>query len=62
MRKLIGAIGTLAMIAGAYQSSLYVRDYNVITQYGKGYVWGSVVLFLSGLGMVTFALKRPRIR
>ncbi len=60
MRIVIRILGALLLLLGAYQTLLYIRDYDVITQYGKGYVWGSVIMTLAGGALVIMSFRKKR--
>lgn len=33
----------------------YAGDYSVLTEYGKGYVWGNIILMIAGTGLIFIA-------
>lgn len=62
MRIYILILGFLILILGLFQGSKYLTDYEVLTTYGKGYVWGSVILVMLGSGIIIYAWKRMKQR
>lgn len=57
MKIILRIIGVIVALVGATQSSLYVRDYNIITSYGQGFVWGSVILTVLGIVMIVVSFR-----
>jgi len=57
MRKVIIIFGAIITVIGIYQVSKYLFDYNMLTQYGKGYVWGSIFLIMIGVIFLIIGLK-----
>lgn len=57
MRKIIVVLGSIITLIGIYQTSKYLFDYNQLTQYGKGYILGSVFLTIIGIVFLIVALK-----
>jgi|GEM_PF-392108 len=63
MKKVGIAIGALLTLGGIYQGAAYVADYNVLSRYGQGYVWGSGIMLLLGGGLLIISLRqRPGSR
>ena len=58
MKKLSLTIGIIVSFIGCVQGSRYFFDYSLLTQYGKGFVWGSVLLFLLGVVFIYFGLRK----
>jgi hypothetical protein len=52
--------GIVLSLSGLVQGGRYVFDYEKLAPYGKGFVWGSVFLFLAGVGLVYLALRKRR--
>ncbi|RCX05481.1 hypothetical protein [Schleiferia thermophila] len=57
MKKILFITGIASSVFGFFQGYPYVFDYGILSNYGKGYVWGSALLFFTGLAMIYFALK-----
>ncbi len=60
MKKIALGIGIFLSLIGFFQGFRYFFYYNILTQYGKGYVWGSIVLFIAGLTLIYFGLKKKK--
>jgi len=60
MKKWIIIIGTVLFLAGLFQGGRFLMDYNSLTQYGKGYVWGSGLLMLLGFIVILIGLKKKK--
>ncbi|OQC38302.1 MAG: hypothetical protein BWX63_00402 [Bacteroidetes bacterium ADurb.Bin041] len=60
MRKVALIIGIVLLLIGFFQGFRYLFDYNILTQYGKGYVWGSIFLLIAGLVLIFFGLKKKK--
>jgi len=60
MKKVALIIGIVLSLIGLFQGGRYFFDYNILTQYGKGYVWGSVLLLLIGILLIYFGLKKKK--
>jgi FtsH-binding integral membrane protein len=61
MKKLILTIGIILFLVGLFQGSRYFLDYDVLTHYGKGYVWGSIIIWLIGLALIIIGLKKKKL-
>ncbi len=61
MKKWIVAIGTLFLLLGILQFFKYFSNYNILTQYGKGYVWGSGILIIIGIILIIVGTKKKVI-
>lgn len=57
MKKLFLVLGFILTLLGALQTGRYFLDYQVLTEYGKGYVWGSGIMLVLGLIFLYFGLK-----
>jgi len=53
-------IGIVLSLIGFFQGFRYFLDYKTLTQYGKGYVWGSIFLLATGLVLIYFGLKKKK--
>jgi hypothetical protein len=60
MKKIILILGIIISLIGIYQSGRYFLDYSTLSQYGKGYVWGSIILFLIGVVLIYLGLKKKK--
>jgi len=60
MKKWIIVIGVIITLLGLFQSVKFLLDYDTLTQYGKGYVWGSGLLLIIGTLLIIAGLKRKK--
>ncbi len=60
MKKIALIIGIVLSLIGFIQGVRYFFDYNTLTQYGKGYVWGSILLFLIGILLIYIGLRKKK--
>ena len=60
MRTFLWIISIILVLIGGYQLTKYVKDYSILSQYGKGYIWGSGLLIILGLLIVTFLILKKR--
>lgn len=58
MRKIALITGIILSLTGFFQGFRYFFDYNILTQYGKGYVWGSILFLIIGFVLIYFGLKK----
>lgn len=58
MKKILILIsGLFLFLLGAGQGFKYLFDYKLLTQYGQGYVLGSIILSCSGLVVIFLGLR-----
>jgi len=57
MKITLVIIGSFLILLGLFQGGRYIPDYSILTSYGKGYVWGSVIIFLIGVALIFVAFK-----
>lgn len=57
MKKLLIIIGILFSLVGIFQTTQYIFDYNILSEYGKGYIWGSSILLALGLFTLTLGIR-----
>ena len=60
MKKIALIIGIVLSLIGFIQCFRYFFDYNMLTPYGKGYVWGSILLFLLGILLIYIGLRKKK--
>jgi hypothetical protein len=58
MKKLFLILGIILCLIGGLQTGRYLVDYDVLSEYGKGYVWGSIIMLVLGLIFLYFGLKK----
>ena len=62
MKKVFLILGIILALIGFFQGIRYIFDYNTLMQYGKGYVWGSIILFAIGLVLIYFGLRKKKTK
>lgn len=60
MKKSTLILGIVLLLIGFIQGIRYFFDYHALTQYGKGYVWGSFFLFLLGVSSIYIGLRKKK--
>lgn len=58
MKKTGFIIGVLFLVLGLYQGGRYAVDYSFLSSYGKGYVWGSLLLIIVGSILVYLSIRK----
>ena len=62
MKKVSLILGIILALIGFFQVIRYIFEYNTLMQYGKGYVWGSIILFAIGLLLIYFGLRKKKTK
>ena len=62
MKKVALIVGIILSSVGFFQVIGNLDKYNTLTQFGKGYVWGSLTLLVIGSVFVYLGLKNKPIR
>jgi len=57
MKYLSIIIGGLLSLSGISRLSIYIFDYNQLTQYGKGYIWGNVLMVVFGISLIYWGFR-----
>lgn len=60
--KTILVIGVITTLIGVYQCGNYMLDYSILSNYGRGYVWGSVLLIVIGAVCIALGLRKNKSR
>jgi hypothetical protein len=60
MKKWIIATGSLITILGLLQGGKYILHYHTLTAYGKGYVWGSILLIFTGIILIIAGCRKKK--
>lgn len=60
MKKITLIFGVILLLVGLFQGGRYFWDYNALSQYGKGFVWGSIILFLVGILLIYLGLRKNK--
>lgn len=62
MKKLLFYLGLGLSIIGAFSFLKYVIDYNSLSDYGRGYVWGKVLIIIIGIVLILLSRKiKPKL-
>ncbi len=62
MRKTLLFVGILFMLFSLLSIIPYISDYEVLSEYGKGFIVGKFLLMLVGLLMVIIGIKKTAPR
>ena len=57
-KNILLAIGILLVLFSLVSVSQYIGDYSTLTEYGKGFVCGKLLLLLIGIGLIIFSIKK----
>jgi len=57
MKGIILVLGAIFCLAALSRMSLYIMDYIQLSEYGKGFIWGNILLFLFGLGLIIWSRR-----
>lgn len=60
MKKVLLFVGVILVLLGVFQGGRYIFDYELLSSYGKGYVIGSGLLFILGVLLIYFGLKKKK--
>jgi hypothetical protein len=58
MKKILVVTGILISLFGFFPLMRYVFDYNLLSAYGKGFIFGKSVLILVGISLVIIGVKK----
>jgi uncharacterized membrane protein len=58
MRIFLQIIGVLLCIIALISLFSYLGDYQILSEYGKGFVWGKVVLLLIGVLLFYLGIRK----
>ncbi|WP_339609910.1 hypothetical protein [uncultured Roseivirga sp.] len=59
MKRLYLILGILFSLIGLINLIRFAFDYSILSDYGKGFIWGNSILLVFGIGfMVLFFSKR----
>jgi uncharacterized membrane protein len=58
MKYVLYIIGFILVLVAINGLMKYASDYSVLTDFGKGYIWGNVILLGVGAGILVFAFIR----
>ena len=57
MRKILLFIGIIVILIGLIPLMSYALDYTELSSYGKGYVWGKIIIVFFGALMIIFSRR-----
>ncbi|KOH43874.1 hypothetical protein [Sunxiuqinia dokdonensis] len=60
MKKFLRITGIVLSFFSFLSLLKYIFDYNILSEYGKGYLWGKITLFLIGVVLMYFGLKKTK--
>ena len=60
MKYFILIIGGILLLSSTFSIGQYVFDYGELSQYGKGFIWGKILLFIIGLLLIYFGIKKTK--
>tara|TARA_R110002072_G_scaffold214159_10_gene371293 strand:+ start:103 stop:285 length:183 start_codon:yes stop_codon:yes gene_type:complete len=60
MKNLKTIIGLLLIIIALISLIEYAIDYNQLSEYGKGYIWGKIVILIIGFFLVFTSLRNKK--
>ena len=58
VRLLLSVVGGLLVLRSLFLLGRHVLEYNRLTAYGQGYLWGQAILLLVGAALLYFGLRR----
>lgn len=60
MKKILTILGIFFILAAIISILPYFMDYSQLSEYGKGFIWGKVILFFAGLLLIYAGAWRKR--
>ncbi len=58
MKIFLLILGIVLGVLGSIQTFKYITDYSVLTQYGKGFIWGSIILIIVGVALIYLSFRK----
>jgi multisubunit Na+/H+ antiporter MnhG subunit len=52
LKKLLLILGVIACLLALFPLLKFIFDYGLLTEYGKGFIWGKVLLLLFGIFLI----------
>jgi len=62
MKKVLLYAGIIVCLVGLIPLVRYVFDYSQLSNYGKGYIWGKLLIIIIGMIMVLVSLRLKRLK
>lgn len=60
MKKIIVVLGVLAVLLSLVQGGRYIFDYHELSEYGKGFIWGNIILFIAGILLIITGSRKKK--
>jgi multisubunit Na+/H+ antiporter MnhG subunit len=60
MKKVLLFFGVIMCLMGIFPLIQYSLDYTKLSDYGKGFVWGKVVILLVGISLIAISRKKNK--
>ena len=60
MKYILLIVGGLLAVGSGISIGQYILDYGELSQYGKGYIWGKVLLFMVGWVLLYAGIRQWR--
>jgi len=57
-KYLVAFFSLILVIIGGFGAFKYALDYQDLSSYGKGFIWGNILLILMGGFLFFFAIKK----
>jgi len=58
MKKILLYVGLIVVLIAAIPLLNYALDYNILTDYGKGFIWGKILLLLVGAVLIGISQRK----
>ncbi|MCL2038878.1 MAG: hypothetical protein FWG85_00435 [Bacteroidetes bacterium] len=62
MKIILIVIGCILVLYYSISVVQYIWDYSILTEYGKGYVWGKLILLFLGIVITIVGVKKKKKR
>jgi len=60
MKYFLIILGCILLLISIYQSFPYLLDYQYLSEYGKGYIWGNIILLIIGVLLLLLGIRKYR--
>jgi len=60
MKKLILIIGIILSLLSFIRGGKYFLDYQDLSAYGKGYIWGNIILLVFSLLLIYWGVRKKK--
>lgn len=60
MKKTAVILGVLAVLLSLFQGGRYIFDYYELSEYGKGFIWGNIILFVAGVLLIITGRRKKK--